>query len=272
MFAEPATYRALVRFSNGAGRRGSDARPDVRGLAVKVFGVGGKKLIPGMEDATTQDFLAIRTSSVPVRDAREFFTLVKAAETPALVPFKLIGALGFARGLGLVRAALKSMKAPTLPLASTTFYSAVPSTFGPYAAQLGFFADDTSGAVVTDRTADHLGDAIAARLRTSAATYTVKARFFEREATTPIEDASVDWSSAWHPIGKLALPVQDAASPRGQGVAALVETLAFDPWHARTDLRPLGSMMRARNSAYRVSTQARGAAAEPTSYPDFATI
>src|SRR5688572_24376098 len=69
LFAAPRKYAAVVRFSNGAPRRQSDKMPDVRGLAVKLFDVDGKKVIPGMEDARTQDFLAIRTSSLPVRDA-----------------------------------------------------------------------------------------------------------------------------------------------------------------------------------------------------------
>jgi hypothetical protein len=47
-------------------------------------------------------------------------------------------------------------------------------------------------------------------------------------------------------------------------VAALVESLSFDPWHALECFRPLGHMMRARNHAYRVSTQARNAAPEPS--------
>jgi hypothetical protein len=42
-----------------------------------------------------------------------------------------------------------------------------------------------------------------------------------------------------------------------------VETLSFDPWHALVEHRPLGDIMRARNVAYRVSTQARKADAEP---------
>ena len=46
-------------------------------------------------------------------------------------------------------------------------------------------------------------------------------------------------------------------------MAELVERLSFDPWHAQAELRPLGSMMRARNPAYRLSTQERGAAREP---------
>ena len=45
--------------------------------------------------------------------------------------------------------------------------------------------------------------------------------------------------------------------------------MSFDPWHAREDLRPLGNLMRARNHAYRISTQKRGAIAEPATLPTF---
>src|SRR5262245_60319266 len=48
-FAPPGSYRAYVRFSNGSHMQGSDRGADVRGLAVKVIGVPGKKLIPGLE-------------------------------------------------------------------------------------------------------------------------------------------------------------------------------------------------------------------------------
>src|SRR5688572_12980362 len=57
LFAMPETYPAFVRFSNGAARHQPDPKPDIRGIAVKVLEVDGKKSIPGLEDARTQDFL-----------------------------------------------------------------------------------------------------------------------------------------------------------------------------------------------------------------------
>src|SRR4051812_32872565 len=44
IFAAPGEYDAWVRFSNGVGRRQHDRKGDVRGMAVKVLGVPGKKL------------------------------------------------------------------------------------------------------------------------------------------------------------------------------------------------------------------------------------
>lgn len=265
MFAEPRTFRALVRYSNGAPRRQADKKPDVRGIAVKVFGVPGKKVIPGMEDATTQDFLAIRTASTPVRDAEEFIKLVRAAQTPALLPFRLIGSLGFGRALAVIKGALAGFRIPTAPLAATTYYSALPITYGPFAAQYVFRPHDP----VTVSAGGDLGAELTARLRERPVVYDMCLKFYVDPTSTPIEDASVEWKTPLVPIARLTLPVQDAASARGQRIAETVEQLAFDPWHARTDLRPLGNMMRARNHAYRASTQARHAAPEPAEMPAF---
>jgi hypothetical protein len=271
MFAEPKTYRALVRYSNGSPRRQSDAKPDVRGIAVKVLGVAGKKLIPGLEDATTQDFLAIRTPSVPMRNADEFVKLVRAAQPAALAPFKLIGAFGLGRGIGLLKSVLAGLKMPTAPLAATAYYSALPSKYGPYAVHFAFVPHDPV-TVATGTEPNALGDALAARLRERPVVYDLRIQFYQDATRTPIEDASVEWKVADAPfvtIGKLTLPVQDVASPRGHKIGEYIETLSFDPWHAREDLRPLGNIMRARNQAYRVSTQGRAAAPEPTELPSF---
>ena len=265
MFATPAKHQALVRYSNGSPRDQADRKPDVRGIAVKVLGVPGTKVIPGMENATTQDFLAIRTPSTPVRNAAEFIALVRAAQTPALLPLRLIGSLGFGRALAVIKGALAGFKVPTAPLAATTYYSALPIAFGPYAAQYVFRPHDA----LSVTTSDSLGDELAARLRTASVVYDVCVKFYVDAKTTPIEDASVAWPGELVPVARLTLPQQDPTSPRGLQIAAVIDKLAFDPWHARTDHRPLGDMMRARNVAYRASTQAREAAPEPTELPRF---
>lgn len=61
-------------------------------------------------------------------------------------------------------------------------------------------------------------------------------------------------------------------SSRGRRIADFIETLAFDPWHAPPELRPLGNMMRARNHAYRLSTMERRAAPEPDGTESFASF
>jgi hypothetical protein len=234
MFATPKKYPALVRFSNGAGRRQSDRTLDVRGIAIKAFGVDGKKLIPGMEDETTQDFLAIRTSSLPIKNADEFMTIVRVSRPPALMPLRMIGSLGFRRGVQIIKAALAGLRAPQSSLAATSFFSALPISLGTFAVQYAFTARDKAAPITLAR--DTLGEDLAARLRTSPVVYDFQLRFFVDAASTPIEDASIDWKSPWITVGTLTLPVQDPDSARGKRVQAAVEELAFDPWHTRADI------------------------------------
>src|SRR5215472_6630656 len=51
------TYEAWIRFSNGL--QDDDNKEDARGMAIKVMGVPGEKLLESERNATTQDFIMI---------------------------------------------------------------------------------------------------------------------------------------------------------------------------------------------------------------------
>ncbi len=260
-------YGAYVRFSNGSGKRGSDKRQDVRGMAVKLLGVEGKKLIAGMEDETTQDFLAIATPFTPIRDADEFVTLVRAAETPALLPLKLAWALGLGRTIELVKALTKKPATPFTSFATSRFWSALPIQFGPYAIHFSFVPRAAASADAQAPTTDEgLMDDLVTRLKSGPIAFDLQIQYFVDTQKTPIEDPTVEWKESDSPfitVATLVLGEQDATSAEGIKQSELVEALSFDPWHAVAALRPLGNMMRARNHAYRLSTQERGASKEP---------
>lgn len=55
MFILGKTYEAWIRFSNGL--QDDDSKDDARGMAIKVMGVPGEKLLDDERDATTQDFI-----------------------------------------------------------------------------------------------------------------------------------------------------------------------------------------------------------------------
>ncbi len=60
MFVPGTTYQAWIRFSNGSGDpTRADIKRDARGMAIKVLGVPGKKLLDDESAATTQDFIMI---------------------------------------------------------------------------------------------------------------------------------------------------------------------------------------------------------------------
>ncbi len=267
LFAAPATYLAYVRFSNGSAGHKPDRKPDVRGIAIKLVGVKGRKLIPGMEDAPTQDFLMITTPATPVRNVDEFLGLIRVVSSPLSGLPKMLRQLGFARFLQIAKTGGKSLSVPTVSLATRPYFSALPSQFGHYAVhfRLQPHAQPEPGAQA-GKTFDYLSEELAARIGREAVAFDFQAQFFVDETRTPIEDASVEWTESDAPfvtLARLDLPRQDLGSARGKKLQEFVERLAFDPWHSLVEFKPLGNMMRARNVAYRTSTQARSAAAEP---------
>jgi hypothetical protein len=71
--AEPRVFPALVRFSNGESFAKPDKKPQPRGIAIKLIGVGGPQLLVDQKDAVTQDFLATSHSvTETVRNIRQF--------------------------------------------------------------------------------------------------------------------------------------------------------------------------------------------------------
>jgi len=192
LFQEERVYDAWIRFSNGSQR--DDRKPDAHGMAVKLMGVEGPKVLATERDATTHDFVLIDNPTFFVRDAVQYGlfsdVLLKAAGKE---PSSLYNVLGFFLGgparalatlfllsvfrwrlptfLRLVRMASKRIASPlTTRYWSTTPYkfgdtcmkfSAVPAEFpgGPPAEGPG---DDSYGAL-----ADYLRPAVAAEPATT---------------------------------------------------------------------------------------------------------
>lgn len=260
LFARPGRYEAYVRFSAGAPRRQADQVPDIRGLAVKVLGVDGPKLIPGLEAARTQDFLCIPPSKFAFDTAEGFVDVALAARGG---PLKVLGAIikhqGFFGALKRLPALQKSMDTTGESLGHRTFHTALPILFGETAAKLRFRGLQADKGPM-DR--GQVSQELHARLKAGPVRFAVEAQPFIDQSQTPIERPDVEWTSSWQPLGTLEIPATDLATSRAQAISTYVETLSFDPWHALKEHRPLGPIMRARGPAYRVSTLRRKARSE----------
>jgi hypothetical protein len=268
IFAQPGSYRAYVRFSNGAAVPQPDTKPDVRGLAMKVLGVPGTKIIPGLEAATTQDFLTIRDAYAPFLSPDEFVWVAVAAQNPLTFLPRALFHLGPARALHLIKELKTKLSVPYPSAAVSTFHSALAIRFGEHAVRYSFAAEDPGAPGAPSGTSPtYVHDDLRARLLRGPIHYQFRVQFYVGEEQTPIENTAVEWNasdSPFVPIARLTIPQQDIDSEAGRRLADYVEGLSFDPWHAPVEFRPLGALMRARNAAYRVSGKRRGAQPEPT--------
>ena len=76
LFAKPAHYRAIMRFSTVPGDILDDSVSTPRGLALKITGVEGVRL-PGSEGDTTQDFVMTDGKAFGVPTPKAFLANLK---------------------------------------------------------------------------------------------------------------------------------------------------------------------------------------------------
>ncbi len=267
IFAKPGTFKAYVRFSNGGSTVDDDRKGGTRAIALKLLGVGGKKIIPGLENAPTQDFLLIGAPALPFKNADEFVPFVTNIGRPWIGLLTIIFKIGLGRTLAIIKAATKGPKRPTISLATTRFYSAAPIQFGPYAVHYTLMPRAANAPdAKPGQTPNYLAEELSARIKRESVTYDFGVQFFVDETQTPIEDGSVEWKEDIAPfvtLGKLTVTPQDPDSAPGRKLYEFIEKLSFDIWHAPEEFRPLGNIMRARRVAYKVSSKERRALPEP---------
>lgn len=258
LFAEPRTLETWVRLSNGGLDRAPDRVPDIRGFALRVFGVDGPSALGG-DTTPSQDFTLINQEAFAFATTAPFVALVEAA---ARSPLALLGHLVRTHGLWALPRELGKFKRtvgrPFSGFAAETFYSAVPMACGPYAVRVRLLPHTANGTAQADAAKDWGAD-VARRLRQGPLQWDVQLQYFASEALTPIEDASVDWPTPYTTVARLTVPAQDLDSAEAQAFATQVEGSVFDPWQALAAHRPLGEVQRARKVVYYASQQGRGA-------------
>jgi hypothetical protein len=257
LFAQAGEHPVWVRFSNGGVDVQSDRRPDIRGFAFRVFDVQGESALGGPTDH--QDFSLINQTRFAFPTSELFVGLVLAAgRSPgALLAWflKTFGPLGAFRRLKEMAA---TFKRPFSGYATESFHSVLPIACGPYACKVRL-VPLAPAAPRADAAADWAAD-FAAHAAAGPVRYALQLQFFEDEARTPIEDASVAWPepvAPWLTVGELAVN----APSRDPLFVQQVERGVFDPWQALAAHRPLGEVMRARKVVYFESEKARGASA-----------
>ena len=252
LFAEPRTYEALIRFSNS--REPDDRKPDVHGMAIKLLGVSGEKLV-GTESAA--DILLIDSETFFTGDRLEYVLLNRGLIARNLGGIgKILAVLRlvlFHLGL-LLRAQKVASRKPWSPLASP-YSSATPYALGDKAVKY-VAVPRAGGSGPAPVVADGLSEAIARQLAETAFVFDFGVDIQTDASRQPIDDPTVAWSAqpgarrVW--LGRIDIPVQMV-----EPGASLAENLAFSPWHTLAEHRPLGFINNARREVYLAMSRRR---------------
>jgi hypothetical protein len=153
---------------------------------------------------------------------------------------------------------------PETNILGETFYSQVPVRFGDYIARIAVAPASAEllalvqAPLDVNGEPDGLRDFVRAFFRTHGAAWEVRAQLCTDLETMPIEDASKPWpedQSPYRTVARISVPAQDAWSP--DNIRTVDEGGFFSPWHGIAAHQPLGSIMRARRSAYQSSGEFR---------------
>lgn len=256
VFSQAQTFPCWVRFSNSGGVGGvhPDKKPDVRGLGIKIFGVEGRKILKGDEDAVTHDFLFISSPTFMVKDAIDFSYLVQALGAGGLDRlFKL--AAFFFNPLNLRLRELRlliKLQVKMTHLLGHQWWSATPYRLGEQQAAKYTLIPRTpvDTSMPADPAPDFLRQRLQTHLQTDAAEFDFCVQVAVDEARTPIYDTRQEWPTHIAPFTKVAtlrIPPQTFGSDAQRTYA---ENLRFTPWHALPEHAPLGSINRARQEVY----------------------
>jgi catalase len=245
IFSQPQAYRAWIRFSNQDARIQDDQERDIRGMAIKLMGVPGDKLLEAQRTVRTQDFILISTNVFVTRDVREFDQLIKAMTGSLWQKIAFFGLRW-----RVIRNLFSSMKKCANPL-HTRYWSTTPYLFGDTAVKYSAIPHVTAASTGAHRRdPDFLRHAMTRTLADGEAWFDFAVQLQTDGDSMPIEDPGKAWQESQSPFRKLAsirIPQQDFDTDDQR---AFGENLSFTPWHSLPAHRPLGGINRARRAVY----------------------
>lgn len=245
LFAQPGTYHAWVRFSNSASFQFPDLKGDIRGLAIKVMGVPGAKVLPAEADAPTHDFLVVTAPNFPSGNAEQTQALVGAVIGGLLV--KLHWALTHPWGAWIVFTTMVKHA----NLLQETYHSVVPYRFGDQAVKyMAVPHQPLTDRLPSSPTPRFLRERLVTDIERGDALFDFCVQFQRDPESMPIDDPRPRWSERLSPPRKVATlrllrQTFDTDERRTYG-----ENLAFTPWHCLPEHTPLGILNRARRAVY----------------------
>ena len=166
IFSRSRRFPVWIRFSNQSGTVSPDSKGDIRGVALKLMGVDGEKLLPNETQGTTHDFILISEDRFVTKDVAEFDGLVKALTGG---PLKMLWF--FLTHLRAARNLLVSLKRFSNPL-GIRYFSVAPYLLGQKAVKYSLTPRDAQATPMpVEPSDDFLREAMAKQLSSRDAAF-----------------------------------------------------------------------------------------------------
>jgi len=252
IFIPDQTYQAWIRFSNASNdASNADINKDARGIAIKLLGVSGDKILESEKQATTQDFIMINHPVFFANDAKRYLSFMNDVNSHNMIrKLHIPIALGFKGTMNALGARNSQIANPLY----ARYWSMVPY-------QLGLGNDRQavkysvrscsmqSNNLPKNPSHDFLREALKNTLQSTDACM----EFLIQPRTSSqmlVEDSMTEWNEKAAPFYQVAtihIPKQNFDTAEQN---KFCENLSFTPWHALPEHRPLGAVNRMRKVIY----------------------
>ena len=257
VFQYPKSYKALIRFSNGKSVI-DDREHDAHGMAIKIFGVEGKKALSG-DESDVQDFILLDNEVFFASDAETLLGFMMAMATAAAqknqdaIKAFMEKSEHNAHTFALAQTLRKEIPSPL----AAPYWSTVPYKYADRAVKyLVKPAEGNQAPMPQNPSVNYLREAMIEHLtkQKKQAAFDFYVQIQTDAETMPIEDPTVAWTSPEVKVATIQIAPQDFDTPERK---KLCEESSFSPWHALEIHTPLGGINRARKVAYEASSSLR---------------
>jgi catalase len=264
IFAKPASFPTVMRFSTIPGDLLGDSISTPRGLAIKIIGVEGSRL-EGSERDSNQDFVMVNGPTFNAPNAKAFHKSLKllAPTTDRIAEVKK-GVSAIMRtvertveAFGGESALAKALGGePPIHILGETFYSQLPLRYGDFIAkvQLAPISTDLielTGKQIDIGRPDILRELIIDHFRRNVSTWEFRVQLCTDLEHMPIDDPTKRWDEERSPFISVArLIVQPQTAWSASRSEAVDDGMSFSPWRGVDAHLPLGELMRIRKDVY----------------------
>jgi hypothetical protein len=265
IFADNGKYDAWIRYSSGSTLVQRDGVNDARGMAIKLMGIPGRKLLEddGVPHAETQDFIMMNAKQFFILNLPEYLVFTQYLGEGSNYGYFLGGFTpdlpekNWSKIFNLsnyhpreMMLALKTLKPPPDSLLNTQFYSVSAYSLGSekvvkYSVRP---CADAKAADVDRDGPNFLRDEMAGHLKDRDACFEFMVQLQNPAKNMPVEDTTVEWSesdSPFVPVARIDIPKQSFIENQ-----ETCENLSYNPWYSLPAHKPLGVMNRIRKPLY----------------------
>ncbi|OKH25066.1 catalase family protein [Chroogloeocystis siderophila] len=255
IFKHPRTFTAAIRFSNN--KAVDDTKKDVRGMAIKLFGVEGEKLLERQKQEKTQDLLLINHPVFFIKDVQdyvEFFRARQLAKGNLPLKFFFLNPNPFKWHLReFIIGMVMLNKKVNSPLV-IQYWSSTPYKLGDRAIKFTAVPSSQNPTPAVIQTPDYLRQAMIEHLNHQDASFDFLIQLQTDPQKMPIEDPRIEWKSPFQKVATIKIPRQQFTVPQQM---EFCENLSFTPWHSLPEHQPLGGVNRARKQVYEALAELR---------------